>query len=94
MEKGIVMSKMRMLEQGSYSAITEIVPYPDFKIAFTTQSGRSVLVECPEQRRADEVIEFVQKQKGGSWLMGLWSDGESNPYQNPLGVWVWLLVRP
>ena len=85
-------SKMRMLEQGSYSAINEVVPYPDFSISFVSDNGRSVLVECPEERTPQQVIEYVNKSKGGSWMMGIWSGGE-NPHRNAFGLWVWLLVK-
>ena len=89
------MSKMKMLEQGSYSSINEIVPYPDFQIDFTSTDKRTVIVNCPDNRDMQDVIEFVKRERGGDWMAGLWMSegGDANPFMNGLGLWCYLVRR-
>lgn len=75
-----------------------IIPSPDFEIIWDREDG-AVYVQCPEQRNAHELIEYVQGQKGGTWLIGIWTvihNGiqiiQDNPVRNDRG-WMWKLVK-
>lgn len=75
-----------------------IVPAPDFAIVH--EYNNDVYIECPERRADHEVIDYVQKQRGGHWLLAIWVNTENgvtifkdNPHQNKRGLWVWILRK-
>lgn len=75
-----------------------ILPAPD--IAIVHYDGTYARVEALEKKKSHEVIDFVQREKGGKWLLAYWrviEGGEEaildNPHQNNQGFWVWLLRK-
>jgi hypothetical protein len=75
-----------------------IVPHPDFFISHRGLKG--VVVECVENKTDNDVIDWLSKQLGGNWVMGIWEvtrDGKidvySNPHKNSHGFWVYLVRR-
>jgi len=88
------MSKFLDLLQGAQSIIP--APSAELEIIFTSDNERSVIVESAKRLPHYQIVEFVQKQKGGKWMFGIWANGEwqrDNPYQNGYGLWDWLLVK-
>ncbi len=95
------MSKMQYLLSGG-NTNGDIIPQPDLWIIHEQEN--MILVHGPEMRTPHEVIEFVQSNRKGSWMLGLWEnkyeiDGElcktkqTNPHQNNMGMYVWLMVK-
>ncbi len=92
------MTKLQELLNGHHSNINFIAPYPDYFIAHSGTKG--VMVECPEYHDDIDVLEWIRKEKGGSWIMAIWnvtSNGVEetlpNPHQNSHGLWVYLVRR-
>lgn len=92
------MSKLFDLLQGKQKQNGGIfpAPVPELEIIFTSDNGRSVIVEGVKPLPPHDIVEFVQREKGGKWMFGIWANGEwqrDNPYQNGYGLWDWLLVK-
>ena len=90
------MSKMRMLEQGSYSSIGFITPSPDYSIAHEGSQG--VMIECPAWRTNESVLKWIAAERGGRWKMVEWIiaiDGVEktmpNPHKNSHQLWSYLV---
>ena len=91
-------SKMRILEQGSYSSIGFIVPTPDYSIAH--EGNKGVMIECPVWRSDESVLKWITDERGGKWEKPKWIITElgqekevSNPHKNSHGLWVYLVRR-
>ena len=79
-------------------ANTIITPSPDFTISFEGKEG--VMIECPEQRTDNEVLDWIAYQRGGKWIMSIWrvtlggvERVMPNPHMNNRSLWAYLVRK-
>lgn len=68
-------------------------PPPDPPLEMVQPGERTVLVSSPVHFPNWHILNYVQSQADGDWMMGTWPSRSENPYQNERGIWIWLVVK-